>query len=624
MFCKKLFALSTAALISMISCLAAQNRDRGATVAPNVQKPLTGPTEKSAQTVKHVIKVLTEQHLTKRTIDDETVRRWFKLLLKDLDSSKLFLTQGDVAQFETRLKDQAERFPQGDITLAYEMFKKTRERVDERMKLAAELLNDELPLTGNEEYITDPDKAPFAKDDQHAKELWRKRLMYELLLHLADKAPLAEAKDRVRKRLETQRTSFERFDDELLLETTLSALAGSFDPLSRHLGSRSWADFLESNRGEFYGVGIQVNAIDDGAAVLRILPGGPAHKDGRLQAGDKIVGVDPTGGDKLIPCAGKTLTEMVSMIRGKAGDKVRLEIIPAGQAERVLVTLERGIVPTARAHGVVLEAGKKADGKPFRVGYLYLPSLYGAVAGLQSQSSSADVRRVLSEGGQSLKAEGADLLLLDLRTNSGGVMREMIAIAECFIPKGPLYMVKDRAGKVFTVDGVAQKEAWEGPLVVLTSRHTSSGAEMLAGALQSYGRALIVGEPTTGLGTIQSLVDIVDGKGATNATQAALRFTNQQFYRPNGESTQKRGVIPDIVLPWLAAPPVGESSRVFALEADRVDSARFERFPFGIDEKLRAKFATFPCSAGLKSRSSRTCRPSSIYKQTLRKPASWS
>lgn len=551
------------------------------------RKRLNGPDAVTTQIVRNAARLLPEHHLSKHPLDAEIAHRWLKLFLRDLDLNKLFFQKEDVESFERQLAGLPERFGQGDVRLAYDMFEKFLERLDGGLKLALDILEKNPELEGDDEYRFDPAQTTYADSNLKAQEIWRKRVMYNLLLHRADKADAQEAKARVQRQLQAFRQRYLEVDDAELVEMAVGALARAFDAKSTYIAARSWRQFQDDLRGQLEGIGMQFALRDNVPEVLRIFPGSPAHQDGRLKVGDKIVGVDTEGKGKIVDVIGKRTTDIARLIRGKRGTKVRLEVIPAGQSERVLITLTRAPILTATAYGQVLDAGPKPGGGTLRVGYVFLPSLYGSTSGAKGNACSEDVRRILQEGERSFRASAADLVVLDLRTNSGGLLREALEVTELFIPQGPLYQVKGAGGEIHAISGEKKAAAWEGPMVVLTSRSSSSGTELIVGALQSYARALVVGESTNGVGTVQNLFGVLGTKDLKDPKLGVLRITGQQFYRPNGESTQKRGVTPDVELPWLANPPAGEAAQDYATEFDRVDTLRFDRFRLGIDDKLR-------------------------------------
>lgn len=572
----------------------------GAQLDGGAAKRLVGPTAAATLTTQAAAQILAKQHLSKRSVDDEIAGRWVRLMLKDLDSSKIYFTQGDVDGFQAKSVGLAQKLRQGDLTLAYEMFKRLLERIDERHALARQLLAEPFDFSGDDEYPMNPAKANFAKDDKDVRDLWRRRLMHELLQQKADGFKDDEALAKLRKRLAASRDGFQRIDDDELVEIALSNLARAFDARSTYIGARSWRQFQDSMRSQYDGIGTALQMVEGACRVTRVLPGGAAHKDGRLKENDVIIGVATDVGTdvgaaenaKVVDVTDMRLNDIVRLLRGPRNTKVRLEVIPAGQSERLFYTLTRAPVTQQTARGAIVDV--KGDvrgeaGPALRVGYLLLPSLYGVPSGSTGQPCSADVKSILSVGPQSFRERAVDLVVLDLRTNTGGILKEATAVAELFLADRPIMQVKSTDGAVQTYSGAAKTPTWDGPLVVLTSRQTASGAEIIAGALQSHGRALVVGESTHGIGTVQSLFEVGTNTKLADPKLGVMRVTYQVFYRPNGESTQKRGIVPDVELPWMINPEAGEAAADYPVDFDRIDALRYDRFNLGINDDLRAK-----------------------------------
>ena len=315
------------------------------------------------------------------------------------------------------------------------------------------------------------------------------------------------------------------------------------------MSASSWKETASQLAANLEGIGAALNE-DEGIVVTSVVPGGPADKDGRLKPGDRIVGVlDNIGG--MIEFVNTTLRQAVSTIRGPAGTKVKLVVVPRGETKRAVYEITRSKILTTDAlmQARILEQGTKSNGQPCKVGYIELPSLYqdNAPGG---HSATNDVWQKLKE----FSERGVDVVLLDLRRNGGGYFSESISLTGLFINKGPVLQLKDKDANVTHNDDVSEGVAWNKPLVVLTSRQTASGCEIFCGAIQDYNRGLIVGDDSTfGLGTLQRLYDVSEElfKVPNRPDLGKLRLTNAQFYRPNGDSTQNRGIYADLILPSL-------------------------------------------------------------------------
>lgn len=575
------------AAIGLISGLATMRGRSVATEAqPEAKSKLTGPTDEGRQTARAVAKLVAERHLSARELDQEISRRWLRLFIKRFDSAKVFFTQQDYDEFKKI--DAAALLAKGEIDFVYQIHKRYAQRVEERLAQCRVWLAKKHDFTVNEDRATGFDQASFPENEQQTNEAARKYVKHLLMLRRADGFNDVEACERADRFLQRIGEQLRNRDDEALLDSAFNCLTESFDPLSRYISPRAWEDFRIQARQQLIGIGVSITTEDGDFVITRIIPGGPAHKDGRMKARDKITGVSSDGAGKVRDVAGLSLNELVAMIRGQKDTKVKLEIVQEGQSERLLYTLTRQAVETQRVRGSTFNAG--TPDAPVIFGYLHVPGLYGEVGpkGKEVRSSTSDTRKVLAE----FKTKGVEMVILDMRTNSGGVLSESLSLTDLFIDHGPVLQVKQRDGKISSYEAKDKGAAWDGPMVILTSKHTASGAEIVVGALQSYNRGLVIGEATNGLGTVQTIDDVATG-GAVGqeAKQGVLRTTTQQFYRPNGASVQKQGVIPDIVMPWLAVPLPGQAGNDYATDFDRIDALRIEPADFGINQKLRAELA---------------------------------
>jgi carboxyl-terminal processing protease len=316
------------------------------------------------------------------------------------------------------------------------------------------------------------------------------------------------------------------------------------------------------------GIGAVLRSENGQIQVVEVVPGGAAGVDGRLKANDKIIAV-AQGDDQFVDVVDMKLRDAVKLIRGKRGTKVQLKVIPVGKIEPVVLDLTRQKIEmkSQEAHGEIIQQGKKGDGTPYLVGVIDLPSFYADFDDKTAEAKSAteDVRKILKD----FKAKNVDGVVLDLRQNGGGSLAEALSLTGLFFDKGPVVQVKNAEGQVQHLDDPEPTTLYSGPLMVLISRFSASASEILAGALQDYGRALVVGDSTThGKGTVQKVIPIGRNMGASYGT---IKLTIQQFYRVNGDSTQERGVLSDIRIPslseYLATP---EKEMDFALAFDRV------------------------------------------------------
>lgn len=545
----------------------------------------SGPKSGDRQVTRIVSQLMLSQHLSKHKIDDEIGKRGLELYLKSLDPMKVYFMQSDVDEFKKKEAELDDSLRNGDIAFAYTVFQRLLDRIDERVKLADEFIEAEHDFTIDEELITDPDVITYAKTDAEIRDRWRKRIKYDLLVLKADKEEPAKAKERLHRRYHSFAKRMQQTDSDEILEMYVTAMTSAFDPHSTYMSPSSLENFRIMMGLELEGIGAALQMTDGYTVVSKIIPGGAAEKNGELKVEDRIISVGQGEDGEMVDVVDMKLNDVVKMIRGKAGTVVRLGVVPNGGTENKIVKITRAKIELAdsAARGTVIEEGEKPDGSKFKVGYIDLPSFYmdmeGARGGKEDyRSTTRDVRKILDD----FRGKGVDAVVLDLRRNGGGSLSEAISLTGLFIDQGPVVQVKDPDGHVQHLDDMDRGVAWDGPLVVLTSKFSASASEILAGAIQDYRRGLIVGDESThGKGTVQSLLDLGDQlfKIPNPPNLGALKITMQQFYRPNGDSTQKRGVLADVVLPSLTnhMEGISEADLDYAIAFDQVPAARFKR-----------------------------------------------
>ncbi|MCO6458635.1 MAG: carboxy terminal-processing peptidase [Pirellulaceae bacterium] len=555
------------------------------------------PRAQDRAVTRSVAELLREVHLSRRRLDDEISQRGFDTFLKSLDPLKMYFTQADIDEFTTHATKLDDDVAAGDIKFGYQVFQRFLQRVDQRLATIQELLAGDFDFTVDEELATDPKSVTYPRSDEEARDRWRKRLKYDLLVLKGDKTEGDEARDRLRRRYSSFAKRMHQTDGDELLEMYLTSVTSSYDPHTTYMSPSSLDNFDIQMRLELDGIGAALQVTDGYTVVSKIIPGGAADKHGKLKVEDRIVSVGEGKDGGMVDVVDMKLGDVVKLIRGKAGSIVRLGVIPSGGTETQEYEIVRAKIELtdSEAHGEVIEDERlrKADGTPYRVGYIDLPSFYMDMEGARRslpdyKSTTRDVRKILED----FKTKGVDAVVLDLRRNGGGSLTEAIHLTGLFIDKGPVVQVKDDKKQVDFYQDLDEGMAWDGPLVVMTSKFSASASEILAGAIQDYHRGIIVGDESThGKGTVQTLMDLgtrlFRPQGAPN--MGALKITMSQFYRPNGDSTQKRGVLADIVLPSLTNHmDVSESDLDYALEFDQVPAVSYDKYNM-VDEALLNK-----------------------------------
>lgn len=515
------------------------------------------PGKQDQLVVRLVCDYLQRAHLNRPEIDEELSKHLFQRFLKDLDPTKGYFLRSDVEELRPQESGLGAALRKGDMSFAYQVHQRFVQRVAERLKLIEELVNAPHDYTVKESLNTDFDHKDYPQTDAELRERWRKRIKFDLLTYRLGTKPVPddEARKKVLARYKSVLKRWKDLDNFDLMELYLSSLTACVDPHSSYMSPATLDDFDIAMRLNLEGIGASLRSENGQTIVVEVIPGGAAATDGRLKANDKIIGV-AQGDGKFVDVVDMKLRDVVKLIRGRRGTPVELRILPADKVEPVVIALTRQKVELKEqeARGEIIEQGKKADGTPYRVGVIDLPSFYADMSAARggrgnAKSATEDVRRILKD----FTAKGVDGVVLDLRRNGGGALSEALSLTGLFIDQGPIVQVKGFQGKVQRYDDPERGTVYAGPLMVLVSRLSASASEILAGALQDYGRALVVGDSGThGKGTVQMVIDLGDRVQANPPLKlGALKLTIQQFYRVNGDSTQSRGVTPDLVLPSI-------------------------------------------------------------------------
>jgi carboxyl-terminal processing protease len=559
--------------------------------------------------IRTIAQLMDQQHLSKLDLDDEISRRAFVNFLDSIDPLKLYFLQEDIDAFksdETNLDDFARN---GSMDFAIRVFKVFMTRVEERVAMAHELIDQEHDFTVDEEIAVDPDAISYPKDDAEARDRMRRQIKYSLLVLESDKlraekeeqqqpedseesnndegsdeSDEAESivdddpRERLHRRYRNVEKRWQQTDADDLLEIYVSALTTSFDPHTTYMSPNTLENFRIVMSLNLEGIGAQLTSEDGYTKLTSIVPGGAADKDGRLKPGDRIIAVGQDEDGAMQDVIDMKLDDVVHLIRGPAGTVVRLGVLPAAGGESTVIKITRAKISLddSAARGEVVEFGTQPNGDPFNVGYIDLPSFYRDMEADRNsadgfRSTTRDVSKILAD----FRDQDVSAVVLDLSRNGGGSLTEAISLTGLFIDSGPVVQVKDPSGQVQVYDDEDRGVAWDGPLVVMTSKGSASASEILAGAIQDYRRGLIVGDPAThGKGTVQSLIDIGQQLFGGAGEMGALKLTIQQFYLPGGKSTQRQGVMADIVLPAItAAFDNSESDLDYALPNDTIEEA---------------------------------------------------
>ena len=508
----------------------------------------------------------TRSHYRQFDLDQNFSAKIFDRYLNMLDYSHNVLLASDVAQFASKKNTVGDELRSGKLDLFYDIYNLAQKRRFERYQYALTVLARPMNFSGNDTIDIDRAKAPWPKDQAELNALWDAKVKYDQLgLKLAGKDD-NEIRDVLTKRYNFAIRRLAQSNGEDVFQLVMNAFAREIDPHTSYLSPRNTEQFNTEMSLSLEGIGAVLQMDDDYTVINSMVAGGPAAKSKAITVGDRIVGVGQPG-KPMEDVIGWRLDDVVAKIKGPKGSKVRLEVLPAGKGTKTrTVTLTREKI---RLEDRAVKLTIKNVGKQ-KVGVLDIPGFY---VGLTD-----DVKVQL----QKLQKQNVDSVVIDLRTNGGGALTEAVSLSGLFIPSGPVVQVRDNNGRVredSDNDGVVY---YKGPLVVLVDRFSASASEIFAAAMQDYGRAVIVGEPTFGKGTVQqyrSLNRIYDQMLRPEwPALGSVSYTIQKFYRINGGSTQRKGVTPDLLMPTgVEAAETGEKFEDNALPWDSIKAATYTK-----------------------------------------------
>lgn len=530
--------------------------------------------------------LLKESHFTAKSSTEDISAKFLDHYLDMFDPARLYFFQSDLAEFAPYRNTLAElTLTDGDLSPAQKIFDRYLARLDQRVDFVTnELLVASFDFTSDETYRFDRKDAPRPANLDDGRQLWRQQLRHEYLLEkLADKKHEDIVKSLAKRYERTQRT-MKQFDSHRVFEAYLTALARVYDPHSDYMGRQQLEDFRINMSLSLFGIGAVLRSEDGYCKIMELMTGGPAETSKQLSPGDTIIAVAQDGADP-IDVVEMPLRDIVAMIRGPKGTKVNLTIQPAkaSDSERRVITLVRDEIKLEKqeAKARIIDMPTETA-KSTRIGIVSLPSFYVGDSKTKDKNGSgatADVAKLIEK----LKTENIQGLILDLRRNGGGSLEEAVRLTGLFIKSGPVVQTVNSGGMVSTLRDPDASALYDGPLVVLTSRISASASEILAGAIQDYGRGLVVGDQSTfGKGTVQSVINlgpIMEKNKLDGGEQpGALKLTIRKFYRPSGLSTQLKGVEPDLVIPsHLSQLKIGEREMKTALPWDEIPPTMYTR-----------------------------------------------
>lgn len=541
-------------------------------------------TELQSKTAVEIIEKLSTRHYRKLALDDTLSSAYLDKLLETLDPSRAYFYASDITEMEKSRSKFDDFFRKGDLSVGFHLYNLYSARIDSRLNaIIAELEDPETQydFTTDEYLDSDREDAAWPKDKAEADELWRKRVKAAVLsLKLSGKT-VEEAKSTLVRRYKNQQSRLQQQDNQDVFETLINALTLLYDPHTSYLSPRTLENFNINMSLSLEGIGAVLQTEDEFTKIVRLVAAGPADKSGQLKPSDKILAVGQGKEGELVDIVGWRLDEVVQLIRGEPNTIVRLQVQPANEdataIKVVTISRERVKLEEQAAKKAILEI--KDGDSSYRLGVIDVPAFYLDFEAYRQRdpnfkSTTRDVMLLLQE----LEQENVDGIILDLRNNGGGSLQEATTLTDLFIDQGPVVQIRQSNETISRHNRSRSRAIYRGPLLVLINRLSASASEIFAGAIQDYGRGIIIGSQSFGKGTVQSLTALQEGQ---------LKITESKFYRVSGDSTQHRGVIPDILLPNLIdESEVGESSYDNALPWDQIHAVAHERY-YDITELMK-------------------------------------
>ena len=519
-----------------------------------------------------IVATLENVHYNKTLIDDEVSEQAFENYLDALDPSRSFFLKSDVDTLSKYRSAFDDALRNGDSQVAYDIYNAYLDRAETRLeKVLAGIpeMVKSFQYTVDESLNADPDKLEWAETDAELDDYWRKRIKNRALTLKLNGESEEDIISAIERRYKSQLKQIDQTNATDVFQSFANSVTSVLDPHTTYFAPRASEAFNINMSLSLEGIGAVLQMEDDYTKVVRLIPGGPAEARKELAPNDRIIAVGQEG-EPMIDVVGMRLDDVVDMIRGERGTNVILEIIPANSntqnSKKITITREKVKLEDQSAQKKIVEVER--GGETFKVGVIELPTFYSDFAAIQRgdrdyKSSTRDTKRLIEE----LQEEDITALILDLRNNGGGSLQEANSLTGLFIPAGPVVQIRDASGRVSILGDQDRDVTYSGPMAVLVNRMSASASEIVAGALKDYGRAIIVGDQTFGKGTVQVLQEMDKGQ---------LKITQAKFYRVSGESTQHKGVMPDINFPSLLdTNQVGESALENPLPWDKIHDTRY-------------------------------------------------
>ncbi|MBK69614.1 MAG: tail-specific protease [Legionellales bacterium] len=537
--------------------------------------------EKHIRATELITHILTTYHYKKTNINDELSSDILKNYIENLDQNRAYFINSDIKEFNTFKYSLDDAIKKLDLSVAFEIFKIYRQRVEERINFALEVINYDFDFNIDESFRFDRRDDNWMDDKIILDELWRKRVKNDVLnLKLAGKSD-DDIKETLSNRYNRILSTTLQLDSNDIFQTFINAFTTAVEPHTSYFSPRISENFDISMKLSLEGIGAVLRSEGEYTQVVRIITGGPADIDGRLAPDDRVIGVKQEDSEEMVDVIGWRLDDVVDLIRGPKNSVLKLEVLskgvgPEGPSKFISLTRDKIKLEEQAASSSIIDI----NGTGMRIGVIELPTFYidfaaQAEGKADYKSTSRDVKKLIA----SLMDEKINGLIIDLRGNGGGSLSEALKLTGFFIDEGPIVQTKDATGKVEINYDPNAGIVYPGPLAVLVDRESASASEIFAGAIQDYRRGIIIGETTFGKGTVQNVIDLnrfIDE--GNDDDYGRLKTTIAQFFRISGSSNQYKGVVPDIKIPEIEnqSNNIGERSYENALPWDEVRPAKYQ------------------------------------------------
>jgi carboxyl-terminal processing protease len=527
--------------------------------------------------------ILDRYHYKQFELNDSLSSIIFDSYIESIDYGKNYLLESDIKSFEQYRYALDDHLKVGDVLPFYDMFNVFFFRMRDQIIYTDTLLSKEFDYTIDEEYLINRKDAPWATSRTELNDIWRRRVKNDALNLNLNKKEWEEVQKNLKRRYENYSRILTQYNSEDVFQLAMNSYTASVDPHTNYLSPITSDNFNIDMSLSLEGIGARLQWDDGYTKVVEIIPGGPAFKSKKLHADDRIIAVAQGESGDFVDVVGWRITDVVQLIRGPKDSVVRLLILKYDEgldAEAVELILVRDKVKIEDQSANSSTVNIMQNDKSFKIGVITIPKFYIDFEAQRKgekdyKSTSRDVKNLLNE----LIKENVDGIIIDLRNDGGGSLEEAIKVSGLFIEKGPVVQVRDMEGTITVNSDLDPEIVYDGPLAVLVNRFSASASEIFSGAIQDYGRGIIIGENTYGKGTVQNMIDLNRLTSGKDFKLGQVKTTIAKYYRIDGSSTQRMGVIPDIVFPsYVDAKDFGESSEPSALKWDKIKSADYELF----------------------------------------------